>query len=308
MQSNDLDNLVKNYIEAQNLTHNPIGIGCSAGLDSMALLKSLLNNHPNDLIYCLHLDHGLREDSFIAHDFLVDFCKTHRIQFLSKTLKSGELDGDENSAREARYIFFEEACKSKQIQNLFLAHTANDNAETILFRVFRGTNSKGLCGIPAQRSINGVQIHRPLLESSRRDIENFFAKQKFIEDSSNTNLNYARNRIRNQIMPEALLINPQAISNISKLSSIIKEEQEFLLKTSSSIAKELGDPPWSLIEFQKIPRIIQRKILEDFFTTNIDFVNQFLDAISKGGFHRINFSKNKFFTIRSKKILLEQST
>jgi hypothetical protein len=72
-----------------------------------------------------------------------------------------------------------------------------------------------------------------------------------------------------------------------------------------SATKQLGSLPWTLESFRGLEKLIQRRLLERFFTTNIDFQNDFLEAIQKGGFHRINFSKDRFFTIKQKKIYLE---
>ncbi len=304
-----LNELIKSYLAKHNLTNQRLAVACSAGLDSMALLKMLIATHPQDLIYCLHLDHGLRDDSDLAREFLEEFCEEQSIHFHSQTLKLKEISSDENTARDARYSFFEQACQQHNTKNILMAHNLNDQAETILFRLFRGTNSAGLQGIMTQRSHGELKIHRPLLGINRKTLEAYCVMNDvdFVEDSSNTNIDYARNRIRHNILPEALRINGNVIENINRLSNIISEEQDFLRESSKQRIVELGDLPWDLVKFKTLERIMQRKILEHFFTSNIDFVNDFLIAIELGGFHRINFAKNKFFTIKQKEIHLETS-
>ncbi len=304
----DLEQYLEQYLSqlAANHSHTKLAVACSAGIDSLSLLTALQALVPN--LYCLHLDHGLRADSHKAREFLQEYCKAHNIYFIVKELKAGEIKNSEESARAARYDFFKAACHEHNMANLFLAHNLNDQAETILFRIIRGTSTNGLQGIPVTRELGeGITIHRPLLKTPRSSIE-AYAKTKnlsFIEDSSNEDLKYARNRIRKTIMPEAETINPQCLSNIQTLSELVGEEQEFINSASEDALLQLGDLPWQLDKFRSFPKALQRKILERSFTTNIAFLSDFIDAIKQGGFHRINFTKNKYFTIKQKQIYLE---
>jgi len=303
-----LEQVLQDYLTQENLQNSRIAVACSAGIDSLALLAALISIHPQEQIICLHLDHGLRAESSKAHDYLENFCATHRIQFIGKSYSLGQLSSDENTLRQARYDFFLEVCFANQVKDLFLAHNLNDQAETVLFRLFRGTNSAGLTGIANKRDHQGLTLHRPLLKVSRQEITDYAQEHQlqFIEDSSNSDVNYARNRIRLNILPEALLINPAVLNNLSLVSEIINEEQKYFAELINSELIELGPLPWSLESFRQKPSTIQRKILEQCFTPNIAFVNQFLKAIAEGGFHRINYKNQKFFTIKQKKIFLEQ--
>ena len=127
----------------------------------------------------------------------------------------------------------------------------------------------------------------------------------FYEDPSNEDTKYHRNLIRHKILPNARDINPQAEKNIVKLSELIREEQDYFTDQVSSALASLGDLPWSLESFRLLPRTIKRKILEKTFCTQIKFTDEFLMAVDLGGFHRINFEKDKFFTIKQKQIHLE---
>lgn len=288
--------------------HPRLAVACSAGVDSLVLLSALQKFSSN--LFCLHLDHSLREDSHLAREFLEDYCQTHKLNFIGRKLRVGDLKMNEESARDARYEFFRETCLQAGITDLFLAHNLNDQAETILFRIFRGTNTAGLQGMPQFRELSpGLRIHRPLLKTSRQIIEKYASSNnlKYIEDSSNEDLKYSRNRIRKCILPEAEIINPQYLNNIQALSGLIVEEQEFFQNCVDAASKQLGDLPWSLVTFRTFQRSIQRKLIEKSFIPNISFVNDFLKAVEEGGFHRINFSKDKYFTIKQKQIHLETS-
>lgn len=303
--------LVKDYLEKNQINDQAIAVACSCGLDSLSLLDSLCEIYPSSLITCLHIDHGWQENSNHVREQLEDFCNSKKIDFLHKSYANGEMDQDENSAREARYKFFLEACQEKQIQNIFLAHHANDDIETVLFRIIRGTSSNGLQGIPNQRLLenNGysLKLHRPLLDCKRKEIEAYANDQglKPFEDKSNQDLDYARNKIRHQILPQCLEINPSVEANIKQLSQIISEEQEFLKIETEKTLEKLGEMPWDLKQFRDLPRIIQRNLLAQSFTSNIRFCNQFLDAIVEGGFHKINFKQGRYFVIKQKQIHLE---
>lgn len=306
----DLTDSVQSYLRKHSLTNKKFAVACSAGVDSLLLLE-IISNFKIPELYCFHLDHSLREDSHEAVDFLEKFCKERKIKLVSKKLARGEIKADENTARKARYKFFSEAAKKHQINDILLAHNLSDQAETVLFRLIRGTATYGLSGIAMQRLIDeNLKIHRPLLEICKEKIIET-AKEidlDFIEDSSNASTNYARNRIRLEILPQAKKINQKTEENINKLSQIISEEQELFSKLITATEEKLSSlaEGWSLIEFRDLDRALQRKLLEKNFTTNIDFCNDFLAAIEKGGFHKINFAKGKFFTIRQKKIRLEE--
>jgi tRNA(Ile)-lysidine synthetase-like protein len=301
-------NLLEEYIQSKQLAHAKIGLACSGGVDSIVLLHAFTQTHPVDKIFVLHLDHGWHNNSKQALDLVKSFCDKNSLKFISHSFAQGEMNKSEDDARKARYEFFENKALEHSLDAIFLAHNLNDNIETILFRLFRGTGTQGLIGIPQSRRTNSTVLHRPLLNIARKDIEDYALKHQleFFEDPSNSDRTYARNRIRHNVIPEALMINQQGLSNIEQLSKLIAEEQAYLKSELDSQLKSLGDLPWSLEDFRKLHRVIQRKLLEEKFTPNISFVNEFLELIEQGGFHRINFKKNKFFTIKQKQIHLEE--
>lgn len=303
-----VEDRLANYIQASYL-EGKLGIACSAGIDSMVLLAAACKVYSKEDIVCLHLDHGLREDSHLAADFIRNYCKEHGIELALKTFEPGEIEASELGARKARYQFFEDAAQEQGLEHILLGHNLNDQAETILFRIIRGTNTAGLQGIPRWREHGSIVIHRPLLDIARIEIVEY-AQQNgidFVEDSSNHKLEFARNRIRHNILPEAVQINPRAIENIVQLSTLVQMEQDYLSLDVETAAENLGPLPWPLELFRTIEPVIQRKLLEHFFTPNIAFVHDFMAAIREGGFHRINFSKGKFFAIKQKMIHLEMA-
>lgn len=301
-----VEDRLANYIQA-SLLEGKLGIACSAGIDSMVLLAAACKTYRKEDLVCLHFDHGLREDSQLAAKFIKEYCEKNAIKYTIKTAKAGQINKTELAARQARYDFFERAAEHNALEHILLGHNLNDQAETILFRLFRGTNTAGLQGIPRWREHGPIVIHRPLLDIARIEIIEYAKDNNinFIEDSSNENLDFARNRIRQKILPEALKINPKAIENIVQLSTLVQMEQDYIALDVEKAATNLGPLPWSLELFRTIEPVIQRKLLESFFSPSISFVNDFMAAIREGGFQKINFAKTKFFVIRQKMIHLE---
>lgn len=296
-----------------NLSSVKIAVACSGGVDSMCLLDIMTRLIDAKNLWCVHVNHGWLEQANQAQDFLEEYSKQKNINFSLKKFSIGEMKPAENNARQARYDFFMQACRQADIQHIFLGHNLNDQAETVLFRLFRGTNSFGLSGILEQKKLvlgdYGLTVHRPFLNITRAEILNYAHDNLkfFYEDPSNEDLKYHRNLIRHEILPSALKINPQAEKNIVKLSELIKEEHEFFQEIVNNQIQALGDLPWSLESFRSIPRTIQRKVLEKIFCTQIRFTDEFLEAIAQGGFHQINFEKDKFFVIKQKQIFLKST-
>jgi tRNA(Ile)-lysidine synthetase-like protein len=304
---------VCDYLKRYELISKPLAVACSGGVDSFSLLDILRQLISSENLICVHLNHGWIESAIQAQELLKNYCQENRLKFVYKQFALGEMMANENTARQERYKFFREACISEKISDLFLGHNLNDQAETILFRLFRGTNSFGLSGILEQKKLdlddyNQITLHRPFLKATRQEISNYARDNLniFHEDPSNDDTKYHRNLIRHKILPIALDINPQSEKNIVKLSELICEEQDYFTDQVSSSLASLGDLPWSLENFRLLHRTIKRKILEKTFCTHIKFTDQFLMAIESGGFHRINFEKDKFFTIKQKHIFLEE--
>jgi tRNA(Ile)-lysidine synthase len=189
----------------------PALIGVSGGRDSMALLRALVALGIRKLVVC-HLDHGLRAESAEDARFvrlLARKCKlpcvieredvTARAKRRKQSL--------ETAAREARYEFFARVAAKRKCAHLFLAHHADDQVETLLFNLLRGSGAAGLGGMSActTRTIRGVAltIHRPLLGVWREEIDAYVAAHalEFREDASNADPRHTRNRLRHDLLP-----------------------------------------------------------------------------------------------------------
>ncbi|MBQ0042522.1 MAG: tRNA lysidine(34) synthetase TilS [Lachnospiraceae bacterium] len=186
-------------------------LGISGGADSVCLFHvlRLLNEEGYNLhLHVLHVNHGLRKEASDDENFVKKLCLDYGVSFNSVSVPVKEYSrenglGTEEAARILRYKALRDELERvfSGIGKIAVAHNSNDQAETILFRMMRGTGLRGMSGI---RPIEG-NIVRPLLYASRREIEEYIAKggYSFVTDKSNLTDAYARNRIRNNILTYA---------------------------------------------------------------------------------------------------------
>lgn len=211
-------------------------VGVSGGVDSVVLLRVLmaLRNEYDLSLVVAHLDHGIRgEESRREAGFVQDLARGMGLPFEISvadvpTLAKKQRITLQEAAREARYRFYEEVRKKYNGEKIVTGQTADDQAETILMRVIRGAGLKGLKGIPPVRG--GVYI-RPLIETSRQEVEKFAGKEglSFTTDSSNTKDIYLRNKVRRDLIPHLEReYNPGIRVGLTRMASILSREDDYL--------------------------------------------------------------------------------
>lgn len=217
-------------------THDRILIGVSGGPDSMALLDGLhrLSTAYEWQLTVAHVHHGLRgkeadEDAL----FVERFCQEHNIAYelCRRDVRAHLIQHGGNLqevARNLRYEAFQAVARQIGAQKLALGHHADDRAETVLMRFLRGTGASGLAGIPVKQKWDEVEVVRPLWRMWRQDIEAYCEKRKLMPrvDSSNSSLDYMRNRIRLKLIPELQRYNPQVKKGMLQLSEQLAAEEE----------------------------------------------------------------------------------
>jgi tRNA(Ile)-lysidine synthase len=233
---------VRNTIDRFGLINKGGVYGCavSGGSDSMALLDFLLSlrEEYGFRLVCVNLEHGIRgEESRADTAFVKDFCQSHGIEFRGESVDApayAQKNGMnlEQAARELRYQYFYGLIKQGVCDRIFTAHNQRDNAETVLLNIFRGSGSKGLCGIPLM-SGDG-KIIRPMLYTDKAEINEYIAKRNiaYRTDSTNSDNSYSRNFIRNEILPLLEKKFPGFYDNITRLCGIMSEENGFIDKIS----------------------------------------------------------------------------
>ena len=214
---------IKNFIKKHNLSGTII-VAFSGGYDSMCLLDVL--NKLGEKVIAVHLNHNWRgEESLKEAENCENFAKSRGIQYYSEIL-SDCIEKTETAAREARYDFFRRCAKKFNSKIVFTAHNFDDNSETVLYRIIRGTGTIGLQGIAEKRDI----FFRPLLKTTRVEIEKYCKDNNLNpnNDSSNSNTKYKRNFIRHKIIPLLKEINPNVTDALNSLSEIAYEENRLI--------------------------------------------------------------------------------
>jgi tRNA(Ile)-lysidine synthase len=278
-------------------------IGLSGGPDSVSL-TIILNQIKTELdlnLSALYVNHGLRPDEAGQElVFCSKFCKEQGIILHSKDVDVHKLMEEKKlnlheAARELRYTAFEDVSDEIKADKIALGHNADDQAETVLMRIMRGSGSKGMSGIPPKRG----RIIRPLIETERVDIEQFLDKdvsQSFMIDSSNLKDGYLRNWLRLNIMDELRKKDPGIVGEICRTADILREEDNYLevivtktlmklisRKSESSI--ELFLFPLETIELPVLRRLLRRAIDAVTGLKGITFVHieNMIALIKKGG-------------------------
>lgn len=251
-------------------------IGLSGGRDSVALLHFLVGQGYRKLVLC-HLNHGLRGRESGQDAALVQRL-AKRYQLACETLKvdirkrAGETRASlETTGREERLSFFLATAKKHRCRSVFLAHHADDDAETVLHNLFRGTGLQGVSGMkPVHETLSGLLLVRPLLDATRADINDYVAAHKlpYREDSSNQSTEYTRNRVRHELLPLLADLFQRDVSPLLKrFSALAARDHAFLNTLSQSFALQhaLFNEDGSLrlrAEFKKAHPALQSRILQ----------------------------------------------
>ena len=205
----------------------------SGGRDSMCLLHYLhrLGQEQGFTVAAAHLDHRMRPTAARDVALVTDFCRENGIPLRVGVTPVYEKAEEwhltvEEAGRRARYEFLAAAAKALHADKIATAHHQNDQAETVLLNLLRGTGPAGLAGIPPVRD----NFVRPLLNTPRREIEAYVAENRipYADDETNFDLHYARNRLRRSLWPLLEEINPQATAHIAAAAAILRQEDAYL--------------------------------------------------------------------------------
>jgi tRNA(Ile)-lysidine synthase len=213
-------------------------VGVSGGADSVALLELLskLRRKYALRLSVAHLNHGLQKEGRRAQTLACEAAERHGVPFYSKKANIRRLAlkdklSLEDAGRRERYRFFEAVARKTRSNKIATAHTLDDQAETMLMRLLRGSGIRGLRGIPYKRKQGTLEIVRPVLDCPKKDLRLLLKKEHlfFVHDKMNDDPIFLRNRIRHQLLP--LLkrrFNPQIKSTMANLQSICHETQDYL--------------------------------------------------------------------------------
>ena len=222
-----------------------LALGLSGGVDSTALLAILLDLAPTlrFSLQAVHVNHGISPNAGRWAEFCADMCRTSQVPFQLETVDIAAHRGLglEGAARRARY----DAYARLEADFLVLAHHRDDQAETLLLQLLRGAGVRGLAAMPALRQMpgGGVKILRPLLGSSRADIEAFAREHglKWVEDESNADTGRRRNFLRHEVLPMLDREFPAARATVARAAAHLAEAGELLDLMAHADLEESGD-------------------------------------------------------------------
>ncbi|MFT2111017.1 tRNA lysidine(34) synthetase TilS [Marinomonas sp. 2405UD68-3] len=216
-----------------------IVVGLSGGVDSVVLLHSLIQLKLKKRVIAVHVHHGL---SINADDWSIHcetLCKTINVPFYSHRVELDLSKGSlEENARDARYKIFERYVDSHSV--LLLGHHMGDQAETVLFRLLRGTGGRGLSGIPHSRVFSDGFLLRPLMHLSKQAFYNYAMQHglTWVEDESNDDVRFSRNKIRHDVLPLLRELSPSIDEHLSNTANRVQVDYKMLDHFSSHFIRQ----------------------------------------------------------------------
>ncbi len=253
-------------------------LGFSGGADSSALLHFLKDRTKN--LLCVHINHMIRGDEADRDEAHAEaICREYGVKFLSFKLNIPEIakksgKGLEEAARDARYeIFYRLLNENPEYKCIVTAHNSDDNLETVIFNLARGTGPRGIVGI---RAVQG-KIRRPLIEVSKDEVLSFCEENKipYVTDSTNDDTKYTRNHIRHNIIPELKKLNPAVLDSCLRLGEILRRDEEYFdSEVDEVISTGVTRDNIPLELFNKLKSPILSRLLVKLFGDTLDFTAQ----------------------------------
>lgn len=269
---------VISFLKEYELQDKTIIVGFSGGYDSMCLLDILSKIKEQEGFWDLniiaaHFNHNWRgEEALKEQEVCRLFAASRGVEFYTRTA-SPSVKKTENDARIARYEFFEEAMEEYDADAVFTAHNKDDNAETVLYRVIKGTGLVGLKGISVRRNC----FYRPLLKISRAEIVDYCNKNNLNpnNDSSNADTSYRRNYLRLNVIPALEKINPSVKDSLNTLAEVCSSENAIIEEYLTDIrAKVFVEDRIVSSEFKKLSKPVKMRLLHEYiqkFDLDYDF-------------------------------------
>ncbi len=236
-----------------------LAVAFSGGLDSSVLLHATVLAHGAKNVVALHVHHGIQKQATQWQQHCEQVAKKLGCHFDTKNIQLPNTSNVEAQARTYRYQALREMCEAHQVEDLLVAHHQDDQAETVLIQLMRGSGVAGLSGMPvskqaklkkskntASKNIQSINLHiwRPFIDLRRSDLE-IYAKENqltWIEDPSNQDESYRRNAIRKILLPQLEKVQPGAIPNLARSARHLAEAQDLL--------NQLADIDLGLIDLQ----------------------------------------------------------
>ncbi|MBK3496903.1 tRNA lysidine(34) synthetase TilS [Viridibacillus sp. YIM B01967] len=252
-------------------------VACSGGVDSMALLHFLYKEKERlgVTVAAVHVNHMLRGvDAVGDRQFVEAFCSEHEIPIYAADIPIPQILQVEKGnlqaiCRRERYQYFEQVMLESKSTHLVVAHHADDQIESVVMALTRGSNASGIAGIKRERPFANGHLIRPFLAVTKKDIHTYLQRneQTYREDSSNKKDSYTRNRIRHHVVPLLEEENPRVADAVRHYTEKVQADEELLQSLAKDafhdIVTKNNDDSWKLCikTFQSKPLALQRRII-----------------------------------------------
>lgn len=325
MNVKELIRTINHTLKSHNLfpENSRILVACSGGPDSMALLYLLqdiaTHRHTTYKIGVAIVDHCIRPESkdevlWLQHQVeelgLPFYSATFDVPHLSKEHKKSE----ETIGRQVRYQWLNEIAQSEGYDYISVAHHKDDQAESILAHIIRGSGLNGLTGMSVVQSEYAIPVVRPLLDVTKEDLLAYIGTKhiSYCVDSTNEDVRYQRNRIRHRIIPELEAVNPAVVDAIVRLGSSVNEDVMVISDLTSRTFDKLvsiddDEVRISRRALRQEPLAIQRRLWQRLVST-IDSDLTLTSAHQEQLLDIVNTGEKKTFTIKSIKVIAQCDT
>jgi tRNA(Ile)-lysidine synthase len=251
-------------------------VAVSGGQDSLCLIKLLLDLQPkwNWRLAIAHCDHRWRSDSQANATYVEELAKSWNLPFYLQVADS--IPANEAAARHWRYACLQTVAEREGFTAIATGHTASDRAETLLFNLMRGSGADGLRSLSWSRSLTStLNLIRPILELTRSETAEFCQVHhlRIWEDSTNVDLNYARNRIRHELLPYLKThFNPQVEPHLAQTMELLSADVDYLEKLASDLReKATSEEGLNRQVLQSVPLALQRRVVRQFLQRSLNF-------------------------------------
>jgi len=248
----------------------PLAVAFSGGADSTALLLACARRWPGQ-VHALHVHHGLQAaaDAFERH--CADVCARLGVPLHVRRVDARPAAGEspEAAARHARYAALAALARAHGLQDIALAHQADDQAETLLIALARGAGLAGLAAMPALALRDGLRYHRPLLALSGAELRDWLRAQgvAWIDDPSNADPRFVRNRIRAQLLPAIEAAFPHFRATFARSAAHAAQAQQLLQELAAQDLQTTGQPP-RIAALQQLTRPRQANALRQWLAAH----------------------------------------
>ena len=301
-------------------------VAVSGGADSIVLLDILnaLRERMRLELHVAHLDHGLRPDSALDADLVVRFSRECGLPCTRETVQIGQcaegsVSSIENSARTARYAFLDRTAAAVGARFVVLGHHADDQAETVLMRLLRGSGVTGLSGMA---SLRDGRYLRPLLSCRRAEIEAYAVSRglQFQTDRTNADIRHLRNRIRHRLLPELRRhFNPGIVQTLCRSATVLGDEDRFLVDCTQSALRRAVERRTTEVaildrsRFEGQHRAVQRRMLRQLITDfaggsqcSFQKIEQVVNAVSNGHLGCRHLLSDLWFQVTGDQLILRR--